>query len=63
MTQDWKWFFSYLSQSAAAIVGIFGAFIITQTFSNQTSFSEKKFKTKQLLIQARKISDNANSCI
>lgn len=62
MTQDWNWFFSSLSQSAAAIVGIFGAFIITKIFSNQTSFSEKKFKIKQLLIQARKISDNANSC-
>lgn len=61
MTPDWNWFFSSLSQSAAAIVGIFGAFIITKIFSNQTSFLDKNTKIKQLLIQAKKISDNANS--
>lgn len=61
MPQDWNWFFSSLSQSAAAIVGIFGAFIITKIFSNQTSFMEKKTKLKQLLTQAAKISDSADS--
>lgn len=61
MTQDWNWFFSSLSQSAAAIVGIFGAFIITKIFSNQTSFLEKTTKIRQLLIQAKKITDDANS--
>ncbi len=61
MTPDWNWFFSSLSQSAAAIVGIFGAFIITKIFSNQTTFLDKNTKIKQLLIQAKKISDNANN--
>lgn len=61
MPQDWNWFFSTLSQSAAAIVGIFGAFIITKIFSNQTSFMEKKTKLRQLLTQAAKITDSANS--
>jgi hypothetical protein len=61
MTLDWNWFFSSLSQSAAAIVGIFGAFIITKIFSNQTLFLDKKSKLRDLLIQAQRISDNANS--
>ncbi|MGN2463538.1 hypothetical protein ACTAB1_00465 [Pseudomonas fragariae (ex Marin et al. 2024)] len=61
MSVDWNWFFSSLSQSAAAIVGIFGAFIITKIFSNQTVFHEKKAKSRDLLIQAQKISDTANS--
>ncbi|CAI8907877.1 hypothetical protein [Pseudomonas zeae] len=61
MALDWNWFFSSLSQSAAAIVGIFGAFIITKIFSNQTVFRDKNTKLKDLLVQARKISDVANS--
>lgn len=61
MSADWNWFFSSLSQSAAAIVGIFGAFIITKIFTNQTVFHEKKAKSRDLLIQAQKISDAANS--
>lgn len=61
MTLDWNWFFSSLSQSAAAIVGIFGAFIITKIFSNQSAFLEKTNKFKLLITQARKISDTANS--
>lgn len=61
MSADWNWFFSSLSQSAAAIVGIFGAFIITKIFTNQTVFHEKKAKSRDLLIQAQKISDTANS--
>lgn len=61
MPLDWNWFFSSLSQSAAAIVGIFGAFIITKIFSNQTVFREKNTSLRDLLIQAQKISDTANS--
>ncbi|WP_085654334.1 MULTISPECIES: hypothetical protein [unclassified Pseudomonas] len=59
MNADWNSFFSTLSQSAAAIVGIFGAFIITKIFSNQTVFYEKKAKLSDLLVQAQKIKDNA----
>lgn len=61
MTLDWNWFFSSLSQSAAAIVGIFGAFIITKIFSNQTIFLEKTNKIRMLTTQAQNISDRANS--
>ena len=60
MALDWNWFFSSLSQSAAAIVGIFGAFIITKIFSNQSVFVAKNTKLKELLVQAQRISDNAN---
>ncbi|WP_339492554.1 hypothetical protein [Pseudomonas sp. EA_15y_Pfl2_R67] len=61
MIADWNWFFSSLSQSAAAIVGIFGAFIITKIFSNQTAFSEKTAKLNNYLIEAKKIADDAKS--
>lgn len=61
MIADWNWFFSSLSQSAAAIVGIFGAFIITKIFSNQTAFSEKTAKLNNYLIEAQKIADDAKS--
>lgn len=61
MPLDWNWFFSTLSQSAAAIVGIFGAFIITKIFSNQAAYTEKCNRLKQILMQAEKISDASNS--
>lgn len=61
MPLDWNWFFSTLSQSAAAIVGIFGAFIITKIFSNQALYAEKNNRLKQVLMQAEKISDTSNS--
>lgn len=59
---DWNWFFSTLSQSAAATTGIFGAFIITKIFTNQTVFLEKKNRLKVLLAQAKKISSAAADC-
>jgi hypothetical protein len=37
-TTDWNWFFSSVAQFAAAIVGIFGAFIVTKTLANQSAF-------------------------
>lgn len=58
---DWNWFFSSLSQSAAAIVGIFGAFIITKILSNQATFSTKKNRIKDLLAAAEKVKDDAGS--
>jgi len=57
---DWNWFFSSLSQSAAAIVGIFGAFIITKILSNQTVFSEKTNRMRELLVLAQRIVDDAS---
>lgn len=59
---DWNWFFSTLSQSAAATTGIFGAFIISKIFSNQAVFLEKKNRLKMLLAQANKISSDAATC-
>ncbi|MBZ0106948.1 MAG: hypothetical protein K8H84_15125 [Sulfuricella denitrificans] len=56
---DWNWFFSSLSQSAAAIVGIFGAFIITKILSNQATFAEKNNRMRELMVLARKIVDDA----
>ncbi|MCH7733340.1 MAG: hypothetical protein IIB44_12675 [Candidatus Marinimicrobia bacterium] len=37
---DWNWFFSALAQSAAAIVGIFAAFIITKIVNNQSTLNQ-----------------------
>lgn len=61
MTIDWNWFFSTLSQSTAAIVGIFGAFLIAKIFSNQTTFSEKNNKIKTLSIEAERLLDKIDS--
>jgi len=57
---DWNWFFSSLAQSAAAIVGVFGAFIITKILSNQTAFSEKKNRLKELIAKAEKVKVEAD---
>src|SRR5712664_631258 len=61
VSMDCNWFFSSLSQSAAAIVGIFGAFIITKILSNQAAFSEKRSHLKELIARANKIVDDANA--
>jgi len=61
MTPDWNWFFSTLSQSTAAIVGIIGAFIIAKIFANQASFSEKNNRLKTLVVESQKILDNINT--
>lgn len=57
---DWNWFFSSLSQSAAAIVGIFGAFIITKILSNQAAFAEKTNRMRELLVLAQRVVDDAS---
>ena len=36
---DWNWFFSSVAQSAAAIVGILAAFIITKILNSQTEYN------------------------
>ncbi len=50
---DWNWYYSTLSQSAAGIVGIIGAFIITKILSNQVAFLQKSATTKQLLAESK----------
>ncbi|QIB64047.1 hypothetical protein [Kineobactrum salinum] len=57
---DWNWFFGALAQSAAAIVGIFGAFIITKILTNQSAYSQKSNRAKELLAESRRIVDSAN---
>ncbi len=55
---DWNWFFSSISQSAAAIVGLFGAFILSKTLNNQAAFQEKSNRVKRLLSDADKLKLN-----
>lgn len=57
---DWNWFFSSLAQSTAAIVGIFGAFIITKILSNQAVFDSKKKLVRELTSKSKNLQDEAN---
>lgn len=56
-TTDWNWFFSSVAQSAAAIVGIFGAFIVTKILANQSAFSEKSRRMQELITLGEKLVD------
>lgn len=58
---DWNWFFSSSAQSAAAIVGIFAAFIITKIVNNQGEFSIKKRQIKKLISNSVRLVDEANT--
>ena len=61
---DWNWYFSSLAQSAAAIVGIFCAFIVTKILSNESVFRQKIIAANELIIGANKIHDDAEDlCI
>jgi hypothetical protein len=53
---DWNWFFSSLSQSTAAIVGLFGAFIFTKIINNEQKFNENNDKIRDMI-------DNSNNLI
>jgi hypothetical protein len=57
---DWNWFFSSLSQSAAAIVGVFGAFVITKILTHQGVFAGKRNRMQELCTGAERIRDAAN---
>lgn len=56
-TTDWNWFFSSVAQSAAAIVGIFGAFIVTKILANQTAFAEKSLRIQELITLGQKLAE------
>jgi hypothetical protein len=58
-TTDWNWFFSSVAQSAAAIVGIFGAFIVTKILANQSAFVEKSRRAQELITRGERISDES----
>lgn len=51
---DWNWFFSALAQSTAAIVGLFGAFIITKIINKEQAFNDTNRRIGELLA----LSDN-----
>lgn len=49
---DWNVFFSTISQTSGAIVGIFSAFLITKIISNQSEFSKLKSDATKNLIES-----------
>lgn len=57
---DWNWYFGALAQSAAAIVGIFGAFIITKILTNQSTFAQKSNRAKELIAESQRVVDSAS---
>jgi len=56
---DWNWFFSSVAQSAAAIVAVFSAFIITKTINNQTQFDGNKRRIRALLTSSEHLKELA----
>ncbi len=54
---DWNWFYSAIAQSAAAIVGIFAAFIITKIVNNQSIFDQQCYEGKSLLRESERLRD------
>jgi hypothetical protein len=56
---DWNWYFAALAQSAAAIIGIFAAFIFTKIINNQGMFSQKKRALTALINESFRIQDLA----
>lgn len=54
---DWNWFFSSFAQSSAAIVGIFGAFLITKILNNQALFSQKNSRAKDVIVECKRVID------
>lgn len=52
---DWNWFFSSLSQSTAAIVGLFGAFIFTKIINNEQKFNENNSKIQDFITDSNNL--------
>lgn len=61
MNPDWNWFFSSTAQSAAAIAGIFGAFIITKIVSNISAYSSKCKEIESLIQYSIKLVDQGHN--
>lgn len=57
---DWNVFFSTISQTSGAIVGIFSAFLITKIVSNQTTHGQKLGQTSKNLSQSKKLSNETS---
>lgn len=58
---DWNVFFSTISQTSGAIVGIFAAFLITKIISNQSDFAKLKNEATHHLIESESIKSEAES--
>lgn len=52
---DWNVFFSTVSQTSGAIVGIFAAFLITKIVSNQSTFEQNMEKLHKQLSLSKKL--------
>ncbi|MBL0317316.1 MAG: hypothetical protein IPP69_16735 [Flavobacteriales bacterium] len=60
LEMDWNWLYSSLAQSAAAIVGIISAFVITKVVSNQGEYAKRLQLIKQLIIDANSLKGEIN---
>ncbi|MDX7756479.1 hypothetical protein [Aeromonas hydrophila] len=58
---DWNVFFSTISQTSGAIVGIFTAFLITKIISNQSDFSKLKNEATHHLIDSETAESEAKT--
>jgi hypothetical protein len=58
---DGNQFFSSIAQSAAAIVAIFAAFIITKVITNQSEFNKKTNLLDDLIVGCRSLKDEAST--
>lgn len=58
---DWNWFFSSVAQSAAAIVAIFGGFIVTKIINNQTEFQRKYGEVKECIRSCLRLVDQGET--
>lgn len=58
---DWDWFFSSAAQSVAAIVGLFGAFLVTKIIANQAEHRTLTEKAKDFINKAKILEFGAKS--
>lgn len=58
---DWNVFFSTISQTSGAIVGIFSAFLITKIVANQSDFSQEQNEAIEFILKSESLCDEAKS--
>lgn len=58
---DWNIFFSTVSQTAGAIVGIFAAFLITKIVANQSEYSRNKEKVSDFVLKSKALEHEAET--
>lgn len=62
MKLDWNWFFSSVAQSAAAIIGIISAFIISKILNKQVDLNAARSELGRLLNSSRRLREKAGYC-